>query len=43
MINNTCIHVCIMHVVLEKNTQHIQIPRQNKITFIIIIKHTSKV
>jgi hypothetical protein len=41
MTYNTCI--CIMYVVLEQSTQNIKIPWQNKITFIIIIKHTSKV
>ena len=37
------IHVCIMYVALEQFTQNIQIPQQNRITFIILIKHTSKV
>jgi hypothetical protein len=41
MVYNTCIHVCIMYVVLEQFTQNIQIPRQNKITFMILFKHTS--
>jgi hypothetical protein len=36
-------HVCIVYVVKEQYMQTNQIPRQNKITFIIIIKHTSKV
>jgi hypothetical protein len=43
MTYNTCIHACIVYVVLEQYMQTIQIPRQNKITFIIIIKHRSKV
>jgi hypothetical protein len=43
MVYNTCIHVCIMYVVLEQFTQNFQIPRQNNIAFIIIFKHTSKV
>jgi hypothetical protein len=35
-------NVGIMYVVLEQFTQHIQIPRQNNITFMILFKHTSK-
>ena len=38
---NTCIY--IMYVANEQFTQTIQIPRQSKITFISLIKHTSKV
>ena len=32
-----------MYVVLEQFTPNIKIPLQNKITFINLIKHTSKV
>ena len=32
-----------MYVANEQFTQTIQIPRQSKITFISLIKHTSKV
>ena len=41
LIYNTCIY--IIYVPSEQFTQTIKIPRQNKITFIILIKHTSKV
>jgi hypothetical protein len=41
MTYNTCISM--FYVDKEQITQNIQIPRQNKITLIILIKHTSKV
>jgi hypothetical protein len=41
MTYNTCISM--IYVDKEQITQNIQIPRQNKITLIILIKHTSKV
>jgi hypothetical protein len=43
MTYNTCIHVCIIYVALEQFAENIKIPWQNKLTFIILIKHTSKV
>ena len=36
-------YIYIMYAVQEQFTQTIQIPRQNKITFVILIKHTTTV